>query len=214
MRLPFAISVGVALISLANSTIAQAEYWLFPIIYEVEGVSEGDMLNVREEPNPNAFILGDLLEGQQAEVTAFDESGRWARVLWQGEDGWVARQYLSEVEQFGDDFSGMPVNLYCSGNEPFWSAEITPNNQLNFAKPESPTATMPIENSAMSRNNLRSNYVFKTPRFTGFIRRAECSDGMSDMTYGWALDLLTNNEEEAELLSGCCHTNLPVIDGY
>ena len=72
---------------------------------------------------------------------------------------------------------------------------------------------LPIETSTMSRNMYRSNYAFETSRFTGFIRRAECSDGMSDMTYGWALDLLENGGE-GSLWSGCCSTILPVVDGY
>jgi uncharacterized membrane protein len=119
---------------------------------------------------------------------------------------------LQEVEQYGDDFSGMPVNLRCTGMEPFWHAEITPDAKFNFTKMGEETSVMPVESSIMSRNNMRSNYAFRTDRFTGFIRRAECSDGMSDMTYGWALDLLEMDVDG--LWSGCCSTILPVTDGY
>ncbi|MHA1127655.1 MAG: hypothetical protein ACTSRN_01735 [Alphaproteobacteria bacterium] len=155
---------------------------------------------------------GDLELGQQAEVTGFDETGDWARVLWNGMDGWVARQFLQAVEQYGDDFSGMPVNLRCSGMEPFWHVEITPDTKFSFTMEGAETSWMPIETSTMSHNNLRSNYVFTTPKFTGFIRRAQCSDGMSDAAYGWALDLLEKGNRN--LWSGCCSTILPVVDGY
>lgn len=198
-------------VALLVPAIAQAEFRQLPIVYEVVGVAENDVLNVRAEPNANAYDLGDLLPGQQAEVTAFDETGNWARVLWHGEDGWVAARFLQEITQYGDDFSGMPVNLSCSGTEPFWYAEITPNNTFSFTEMGNETVTMPILSSVMSRNSLRANYAFETPRFTGFVRRAECSDGMSDATYGWALDLLETGEET--LWSGCCSTILPVVDG-
>ncbi len=203
---------AILCIALAAPSIAQAEYWLFPMVYEVVGIADGDALNVRAEPNAGAYDLGDLLQGQQREVTAFDETGHWARVLWHGEDGWVARQFLQKIDQYGDDFSGMPVNLSCSGTEPFWHVEITPNAKISFTEMGGETAWMPIETSTMSRNMYRSNYAFETQRFTGLIRRAECSDGMSDMTYGWALDLLDNSEDD--LWSGCCSTILPVVDGY
>ena len=203
---------AILCVALSVPSIAQAEFRLFPIVYEVVGVASGDVLNVRAEPNARAYDLGDLLPGQQTEVTAFDETGNWARVLWHGEDGWVARRFLQEIEQYGDDFSGMPVNLNCSGTEPFWHAEITPTAKFSFTEMGGETSWMPIETSTMSRNMYRSNYAFETPRFTGFIRRAECSDGMSDMTYGWALDLLEKGEEG--LWSGCCSTILPVVDGY
>ncbi len=191
--------------------IAQAEFRQFPIVYEVVGVAENDVLNVRAKPNANAYDLGDLSPGQQAEVTAFDETGNWARVLWHGEDGWVATRFLQEVMQYGDDFSGMPVNLSCSGTEPFWYAEIAPDDIFSFAEMGNEPMALQIETSTMSRNSLRANYAFITPRFTGFVRRAECNNGMSDATYGWALDLLEIGKEA--LWSGCCSTILPVVDG-
>lgn len=203
---------AILLAALATPSIAQAEYWLFPIVYEVVGVAEDDVLNVREEPNAGAYDLGDLLPGQQTEVTAFDETGDWARVLWGGMDGWVARRFLQKVKQYGDDFSGMPVNLRCSGTEPFWHVEITHDTNFSFTEMGGETSWMPIKSSTMSHNMYRSNYAFETSRFTGFIRRAECSDGMSDMTYGWALDLLEKSSED--LWSGCCSTILPVVDRY
>jgi len=199
-------------VALAMPSIAQAEFQLFPIVYEVVGVASDDVLNVRAEPNASAYDLGDLAPGQQTEVTAFDETGKWARVLWQGEDGWVARRFLQIVDQYGDDFSGMPVNLNCGGTEPFWNAEIYPKAEFSITKMGGETSWMPIEGSIMSSNMYHPNYAFETPRFTGFIRRAECSDGMSDVTCGWALDLLEKGEKR--LWSGCCSTDLPVVDGY
>ena len=93
------IKPAILTLALGVPTIAQAEFYLFPIIYEVVGVASDDVLNVREEPNASAFDLGDLLPGQQTEVTAFDESGKWARVLWQGRDRAIANRNLDDVAQ-------------------------------------------------------------------------------------------------------------------
>jgi uncharacterized membrane protein len=90
--------------------------------------------------------------------------------------------------------------------------EITPNSKFSFTEMGGETMWLPIETSTMSHNMYRSNYAFETPGFTGFIRRTECRDGMSDMTYGWALDLLEKGSDD--LWSGCCSTILPVVDGY
>jgi len=187
--------------------IAYAEFLMFPIIYEVTGVADDDVLNVRIEPNAGAYDIGDLLPHAQVEVTAIDDSGKWARIQWHGEDGWVARRYLVEVERFGDEFSGMPVDLLCTGTEPFWAADITSDAQFSFAELGDEADWMPVANSVMSTNMYRSNYAFDTAKFTGLLRRAECSDGMSDMTYGWALDLLEKGADP-RLLSGCCRTML------
>jgi len=70
----------------------------------------------------------------------------------------------------------------------FWHAKIYPKAEFSITKMGGETSWMPIEGSIMSSNMYRSNYAFETPRFTGFIRRAECSDGMSDVTCGWAFE--------------------------
>ncbi|MCK4862584.1 MAG: SH3 domain-containing protein [Rhodobacteraceae bacterium] len=207
----FVTSVILSL-SLVIPTLALAEFQLFPIVYEVVSVPDGDVLNVREEPSASSYDLDDLLPGQQAEVTALDETGTWARILWHGGDAWVSLKFMQPVKQYGDDFSTMPINQQCGGAEPFWSVDITYDSQFGFTEMGGDTEWMPIETSTMSHNMYRSNYAFETPRFTGFIRRAECSNGVSDKTYGWALDLLEKGK--GDLWSGCCQTNLPVVDGY
>lgn len=190
-----------------------AEDRSLPIIYEVIGVGESDVLNVRAGPSGRSRDLGDLLPGQQVEVTAFSDNGNWGQILWEEKEAWVSTRFLQVAELFGDDFSGMPLNLSCAGTEPFWSVRISPGAQFGFSEVESEVAWSFIETSVMSSNTHRSNYAFNTSRFTGFLRRAECSDGKPDLNYSWALDLLEKGEN-ARLWSGCCSIILPVVDGY
>lgn len=192
-------------------TFAQATFTLFPIIFEVTGVAKNDVLNVRDAPDANAYDLGDVAPGGQVEVTAYDTTGKWARVLWGGEDGWVARRFLKPVDVYGDSNSGMPVDIICGGTEPFWSFAIR-DGSATFTEMGGDAEFETIDYSVMSSNMYRTNYAFETPRFTGFVRRAECSDGMSDATYGWALDLLENAGSAGQLRSGCCATILPVVN--
>lgn len=195
------ITVIIALL-LVIPTVSQAGFVNLPAIFEVTGVASNDTLNVHEHPDASSRDIGDLLPREQVEVTVFDASGKWARILWVEGNGWIARRYLAEVPQFGDNFSGMPVGLYCSGTEPFWSADITPENRFNFNRMGESSQQMSIQNSSMSLNMYGSNYAFDTPRFVGFLRRAACSDGMSELDYGWSLDLFQKGS--GNLLSGCC----------
>ncbi len=206
----FKILAMAATISLP--TIAQADFTLFPAIFEVMGVSDNDTLNVRLAPKADAEDIGDLYPNTQVEVTAFDATEKWARIVWQGMDGWISRRYLQEAPQYGDDFSGMPVDLSCHGTEPFWYGDITAQGHFNFTKIGAEVETSVIESSVMSNNFLRANYAFETSKYTGFLRRSSCSDGMSDATYGWALDILSKDANAPYLRSGCCTWKAPEGD--
>ena len=210
---PLATQIVFGLACLLFAAAAHAEFVLLPGVYEVTGVAADEALNVRLAPDAGAEDIGDLQPHAQVEVTAIDASGKWARILWVEKDGWIARRYLVEVERFGDAFSGMPVDLLCTGTEPFWAADITPGKQFSFSELGGEAEWMPVVTSVMSTNVYRSNYAFDTAKFTGLLRRADCSDGMSDMTYGWALDLLDKGSAP-RLLSGCCRTMLVNQNSY
>jgi len=100
---------------------------------------------------------------------------------------------------------GMPLNLMCNGTEPFWS--------LEFAQDESGSFTIAGQEgghdfqlgwTGTSRNIGLNGFGFSSPELAGTLRRAECSDGMSDLTYGWSVDILFSAGQERQLYSGCC----------
>ena len=66
-------------------------------------------LNVREQPNTNCTVLGQLAPGEAAEVIT--ESDGWARILYNGSVAYVASEYLTEnaVSQSALDASAQTV---------------------------------------------------------------------------------------------------------
>jgi len=197
------------ILTLLISTSAKAQFILFPAIFAVKPQPANQALDVRAAPDGASEDIGDLAGGTKIEVLSLDQSGEWARIVWDGGfdgDGWVARRQLVATPRLGDDFSGMPINLICAGIEPFWNAQIN-DGDFGFAMEGTEMRHVGITNSVVSSNNLRANYGFYTADYTGFLRRAECSDGASDIPWGWSLDLL-RNRPKTRLLSGCCSTDL------
>lgn len=96
--------------------------------------------------------------------------------------------------------------LLCSGVEPFWSLEIGAEGAL-FSAPDSAEInySIPDERAAAGRFWPRA-LTLLAPQDTAIaiIRPTACSDTMSDRTYDWTLDLLTQREGEAVILTGCC----------
>jgi len=64
-------------------------------IYQV-GV---DQLHVRSAPDFDAEIVGQLQAGNQ--VTAFEEKHGWVQTYYDGQDVWVASQYLIKIDGLG-----------------------------------------------------------------------------------------------------------------
>jgi len=203
MRIPTLFTI-LAVALLAIPGISQANPLQLPAVFVVTGVASNDTLNVRAGPSSKTSDIGDLAHDGEVEVTAYDDSGKWARIVWGESDGWIARRFLREVFQYDDPQSGMPVNLRCSGTEPFWSLQILPDRQLTFTKMGGSDDYQIISDIAQSPNDTR-NFAFTTlgASLNGFLSRAECSDGMSDATYGWALNLM-DRRHGFTAYSGCC----------
>ena len=108
-------SIAAALLLTAESASATADG---PDFYQVTGVANGDVLNIRSHPNPHAEKLGEIppdgtclrnlgcqggltfqefTELSKARQTArLKENPRWCRIEYQGVTGWVAGRYLQE----------------------------------------------------------------------------------------------------------------------
>ncbi len=177
---------------------------LLPALMEVTGVAADDTLNVRAEPGGGSRDIGDLYDGERIEITALNDSGTWARIPWTESDGWISMRYLRPVNRPEDPDSGMPLDLTCSGTEPFWLAAFRPDRHLIIANLDGPDTVLTLEAITNSRNTYISTFAFKAGDYTGLLQRAECSDGMSETTYGWALDLIGYSDGNLDLTSGCC----------
>lgn len=178
-------------------------YERLPVMAEVANLAAGDHLNLREGPNAASPDLGDLWSGQRVEVVARSDAGDWSQVILPEGHGWVASRYLMAADRPLTP-GGMPMNLHCSGTEPFWGLTIADEPAVKLVIMDGPALGVPLDWSGPSRNLGPGAYGFAAEALSGVLRRAECSDGMSDATYGWSLDVLLRQDAGQVLYSGCC----------
>ncbi|HOI27341.1 MAG TPA: SH3 domain-containing protein [Paludibacteraceae bacterium] len=62
-------------------------------------------LNVRKEPNTDATIIGKLAKG--TEVEASNISDGWASISFNGEQGYVSAQYLTQKSVSDSDLDSL-----------------------------------------------------------------------------------------------------------
>lgn len=173
------------------ASIAQAKAIIPPLLMEITNVPVNDTLNLRAGPSGSSADIGDLNNGDRVEI--LDIQGNWG-MIGRGEgNAWISLRYARQVARpvLG---SGLPVGLVCTGTEPFWSLGLMQLGTLQFNG-----ASQPILQSGVSRNSTVT-YFFSTPEVVGILRGQQCSDGMSDRTYGWQVDIVTGQG----LYSGCC----------
>ncbi len=200
---PLLIILTLLLIPLS----AQAQRLILPDVFTVTGFAANDTLNVRREPSGTSADIGDLALNELVEVIALSSDGQWGQIIWQEGNGWIAMRFLtpSPLPHLRD--SEMPMRLSCAGTEPFWTALIWPDQTFEFidysgAAQES--RVRPITQSTTAIGMQPYSFAFIAGEFTGLLDRAECSDGMSDRTYGWQLRIINPSLNGLELRSGCC----------
>lgn len=175
---------------------ASAEIAL-PAIYTVTGVSGDDALNVRSGPSMDHPVIGALPNGAPVEVTV-DPGGGWVRILHGEGNGWVALRYVRPRAA-----PDMPETLFCGGTEPFWSLMMERDGGLVFTEAgQGPEAIPPDWRHGASGRPLAS-FAVGSDGYAALFHRRACSDGMSDRTYGWALDFLRIGGQGG-YLQGCC----------
>jgi len=190
---------------------ANAQYMLLPKVFAVTGVASNDTLNVRQAPDAGAADIGDLHPDQRVEVIARNEDKKWGQIIWGETNGWVSMRYLTPAPLSELAPSGLPLGIACTGTEPFWLAEFTPAGMLDYSDistVEDIYYSSPITLAARSINDGRGSYAFSAGLLNGILRRATCYDGMSNVDFGWALDLVFQSNDAFELRSGCCRASL------
>jgi len=185
-----------------NAAVAQAQTGY----YKVVELTEGDHLNVRSGPGSDFEDIGDLESGlQPLEVLETDASGNWGRILWLEGNGWVALSYLESVAIEKLTNTEIPIGLTCVGANPFWTMEFK-SQKVGVITTQEAVTPMNISNITKSRNSrsfpVAVELQTKSYTTTATLRRAQCSDGMGGLRYGWATDVLIN--PQFSLLSGCC----------
>jgi len=192
---------------LGGGVAAHAQSLILPEVFAVSGVAANDTLNVRQAPSGRSADIGDIFPNQLVEVIALNENQQWGQIIWQEGNGWISMQYLAPIERPHMLDSVMPLGISCSGNEPFWSAVIQPNQMLTFTDYSAANQTavaQPIRQSTSAIGMQPFSFAFVAGSFTGLLERAQCSDGMSDISYGWQLRLLNRSSAGLQLRIGCC----------
>lgn len=94
--------------------------------------------------------------------------------------------------------AGEPITA--RGTEPFWALHITEGRRLRLTRPDHADLTAEAADPAVEAG--RAVWVARTSdgrQMTVTVRRGECSDGMSDLRYPMAAEVVLPGER----LSGC-----------
>lgn len=194
-----------ALLLVLALTINTASVNARPNYYKVID-SLTEHLNVREEPSASSKDLGNIPPGSQTfEILETDSTGEWGRILWLDKTAWVALKFMTPVQPPHLADTIVPIGLLCAGTEPFWTFEIESADNAELSTSDAVTP-MSLGNVKVSKNRDEHPIAIEvlTPNYTAvaILSRKACSDGLSDINYNWAADIIT--QPELSLLSGCC----------
>jgi uncharacterized membrane protein len=194
------------LLTLFLASLLVATVSLAAVAYSVVNVRQGDVLNMRTAPSPNAPIVltiphdgtGLLLTGRRA-------TGDWVEVTYQRRRGWVNGRFLGLASGRYE----IPAFLDCAGTEPFWSIRLTPgfaNADLMFAERRYVMRVTRFH-QVMNRTDIAVvKGASRAASMSLIIRRESCSDGMSDNTYPYSAVALISG---LNTIAGCCRPAAP-----
>ena len=187
--------------ALAAPAAATQDGW--PAIYDVTGVAEGDVLNIRERPDASSPIVGQLTPGMTVEVIRPNDRQTWGRVNEGEQGGWVSLRYMTRRPGQWD--GAFPEIASCFGTEPFWSL-LRLGDEITFSTPETSEAFTITARSGSE--NRRDSFHMIAEGADGpavaVLRTESCSDGMSDREFGISVQLLVGVGGAPRHLSGCC----------
>ena len=176
-----------------------------PAFFDVTGVARGDVLNIRAQPSARSPVI-DTLPPDALGIEVVAQIGAWG-VLNTGEGtGYASMTYLKR--SVGPGWAGLEVPLHCFGTEPFWALDLDPQDAtLTLTAPDQPDREMAVtaEWPALPWSPVAA---LGTAEGTAVLRPEQCSDGMSDRTYGLAVDLFLTGAEPQHL-AGCCTLTAP-----
>ena len=158
---------------------------------------------------PDGVVVADLPPGSTVETTG--EAGSWVRVPLGESDAWAARDALrpGTVARLGD--SALPAGLLCSGTEPFWSLRLE-STGATLAEPDGEAEHFGLYSIAPAAGQQRFPALVTMMQdarsMLAIIRPEACTDGMSDRTQPWRVDVVRQAPDGAggvlTLHTGCC----------
>jgi len=204
----------VLMLALASPAAASQHDW--PALHDVIGLSDGEVLNVRAEPDIASEVLSTLApDTKDIEVVRTNDDQTWGLVNVGEGTGWISLTFLARQDK--QAASAFPDIRQCFGTEPFWSLSYD-QPAIRLSMPDVPPAEGFISGLFSSRSQS-DRYFYRGSMMSPdagpidvnlSIRLRACSDGMSDRAFGIEVDMLVsdNNTEDGfrqpGLYSGCC----------
>jgi uncharacterized membrane protein len=188
--------------ALAAPALATQDGW--PAIYDVTGVAEDDVLNIRERPDASSPVVGRLSPGMQVEVIRPNDRQTWGLVNEGDRPGWVALRFMTRRPGQWD--GAFPEVASCFGTEPFWTL-VRDGDSLSFNAPDGTQDQFAITARSGSENRRDSFHMIAEGAdgpAVAILKTEACSDGMSDREFGISVQLLLGLGTVARQLSGCC----------
>lgn len=192
---------GALVLALLAGPVAAQD---FPALYDVAGVASHDVLNIRAAADATAAIVGSFApDRDRIEVLRLSPDGRWAEVGRPEGNGWVATRFLTAAPVSDE----IPLPLRCSGTEPFWTLTLAAQ-EAAFLTPEG-NVPLRLVTSEKARNGFTATLADdKAGQWQVIAQNMQCSDGMSDRSYGIRALLSGFGAAEAgggpEIYAGCC----------
>jgi uncharacterized membrane protein len=171
----------------------------------VTGVAVGDVLNIRARPDAGAEVIGTLAPDATG-IEVVDAADGWAVVNTAEQTGYVAQRFLARED--GPAWNSLEGPLTCFGTEPFWSLDVDPvAGETRYLTPEDPEPRVSKISDSWPGQPWTPAAAVALPEGLAVMQPTECSDGMSERTYGISIDLFLNAMDAGtgqQRLSGCC----------
>ena len=174
--------------------------------FDVYKVNASDGLNLRAEPSASAEIRYNFPQGTQLISNGTEKivgSATWVQVHFYNFDGWMNKKYLTpdlSLNRLGATTSKATERLQCSGTEPFWGFKFNGKTVQgdNMATDTQYRATVTKRTATRDQKTT----VVEAGKLAFLIQKTgQCSDGMSDIVYPYAVQVMLPNKT---FLSGCC----------
>jgi len=177
----------------------------YPALHDVSGVSENDILYIRDEPSTRGSVIG-AFEHDQTGIEVIREEDGWGMVNSEEGVGWASLDFLERVPERAD------FPAVCFGTEPFWNLSRkqytgSPERWLVFEPMDGETSNFLAKSNdgELGAPGGMALYGKNASEFLVFLaRRESCNDGMSDRQFGISADIVIGNEESLGRVSGCC----------
>lgn len=188
--------LAFSLVIFGSSAAAQD----LPALFSVTGVAADDQLNIRSGPSAAAQVIGAFAPDATG-IEVVEREGGWGLVNFDERSGYVSLKFLAAEP--GESWGALTRPLTCFGTEPFWSFRFDPAaGAVTLDRFEGGPQAMPIT-ARWPSHPWPSAAAIGLEGGTAVLRAGQCSDGMSDFTYGIGFDLFLSGPD-GERLSGCC----------